>query len=210
MRWKVAVVVVSGAVLFGGHIRAAKLAGAQDVPSGERQLGQSYIEPAYNADTGNILYLLTPLGAPFPSKANHHAVSPLYLVVYPNSAGASVGTMNCMHFGGDNCPDHGPGIAALAASVFPGVYGAPDGSGVWGHDHIVDPPGAPDWNVAWQVHVILFNNLDSANTHVTTDSQVDDLVNKTHEAIEIVTPIVFNCNIVSASTYQHATPLPPQ
>src|SRR5262249_42834479 len=177
-----------------------------DLPSGERQLGQAYVEPAYNADTGSILYLLTPLGAPFPSKANHNAVSPLYLVVYPNSAGPSVGVMNCQHFGGENCPDHGTDIAQLAASVFPGVYGPQDGSGVWGHDHIVDPPGAPDFNVAWQVHVILFTNAASANIHVTTDSEVDHLVNVTHEAIEIVTPIVFNCSVVSAATYRHAVP----
>lgn len=203
MRWKIALVVVCAVVAYVGNVPAV----AQGLPSGERQLGQTFIEPAYNADTGSILYLLTPLGAPFPSKANAHAVSPLYLVVYPNSAGASVGTMNCQHFGGENCPDHGTDIAQLAASVFPGVYGAADGSGVWGHDHIVDPPGGPDFNVAWQVHVILFTNSASANFHVTTDSEIDNLVNVTHEAIEIVTPIVFNCNIVSGAAYRRGVPV---
>ena len=50
---------------------------ALDVPSGERQLGQTVIEPAYDDATGNLIYLMTPIGAPFPSKANSHAVSPL-------------------------------------------------------------------------------------------------------------------------------------
>lgn len=203
MRWKIAIVVVCAAVALAGNMPTV----AQGLPSGERQLGQSFIEPAYNADTGSIVYLLTPLGAPFPSKANAHAVSPLYLVVYPNSAGPSVGVMNCQHFGVENCPDHGTDIAQLAASVVPGVYGAADGSGVWGHDHIVDPPGAPDWNVAWQVHVILFTDAESANFHVTTDSQVHDLVDVTHKAIEIVTPIVFNCNIVPSATYRRGVPV---
>jgi hypothetical protein len=57
--------------------------------------------------------------------------------VYPNSAAQSVGTMNCAHEGGDNCADHGPGIADLAQAVVPSVYG--------GHDHIMDGPGGVDW-----------------------------------------------------------------
>jgi hypothetical protein len=111
---------------------------AQDIPTGEVQLGKSFIEPAYDDMTGDMIFLLTPLGAPFPVNANHHAVSPLYLIVYPTSAGGFVGTMNCMHPGGDNCPDHGPEIAGAAAAIMPAVYG----QGVWGHDHLVDAPAA--------------------------------------------------------------------
>ena len=37
---------------------------------------------AYNDSTGELIYLLTPDKAPFPSKANSHAVAPLYLIVY--------------------------------------------------------------------------------------------------------------------------------
>src|SRR6478672_8541412 len=100
----------------------APRANAQNIPSGEVQLGKSFIEPAYDDQTGDMIFLLTPLGAPFPVKANHHAVSPLYLIVYPTSAGGFVGTMNCMHPGGDNCPDHGPEIAGAAAAIMPSVY----------------------------------------------------------------------------------------
>src|SRR6476620_11112166 len=87
-------------------VALAPLASAQGLPTGEVQLGKSLIEPAYDDMTGDMIFLLTPLGAPFPVKANNHAVSPLYLIVYPMSAADSVGTMNCMHPGGDNCPDH--------------------------------------------------------------------------------------------------------
>jgi hypothetical protein len=180
---------------------------ALDVPSGERQLGQTVIEPAYDDATGNLIYLMTPIGAPFPSKANSHAVSPLYLIVYPNSAAASVGTMNCAHQPADNCGDHGPGISELAASVFPGVYGDADGSDVWGHDHILDAPGGSEFNVAWHVVVVLFTNSAAANEHITTEEQLDDAIDR-GDAIEIETPIIFNCNVVSPTTYKRATPLP--
>ena len=179
---------------------------AQGLPTGEVQLGRSFIEPAYDDMTGDMIFLLTPLGAPFPVNANHHAVSPLYLIVYPTSAGGFVGTMNCMHPGGDNCPDHGPEIAGAAAAIMPaGVYGA----GVWGHDHLVDAPGGSEFNVAWQVHLLLFTNAAAANTHITTEEEMDaaldagDLI----DAVPDVT--IFNCSVVSARTFNRGTPVPP-
>src|SRR3954466_7737270 len=74
---------------------------AGQVPSGERVLGRTVIEPGYDDRTGNLIYVMTPEGAPFPSNANTHAISPLFLIVYPNSAADAVGTMNCAHEGGD-------------------------------------------------------------------------------------------------------------
>jgi hypothetical protein len=64
---------------------------ATSLPSGERYLGNAaqghgaVIEPAYDLNTGALTYILTPTGAPNPSKANAHAVAPLYIVVYPAS-----------------------------------------------------------------------------------------------------------------------------
>lgn len=190
-------------VVFAGSavIRAAAPPAVQSLPSGERILGQTVIEPAYDDETGNIIYLMTPIHAPFPSKANSHAVSPLYLVVYPTSASGFVGTMNCAHQPEDNCPDHGPDIAGLAQAVQPGVYGA----GVWGHDHLVDGPGGSEFNVAWHVVVILFTNSTAARTHITTDAQIDAALDA-GDAIEIPTDIIFNCNVVSAATYRRAVP----
>ena len=108
MRWSTAIAVVAAAVLLSGRLTSARF---DDLPSGERQLGRTVIEPAYDDRNGNIIYLSTPIGAPFPSKSNPKAWSPLYLVEYPNSASAFAGTMNCAHQPADNCPDHGPGIA---------------------------------------------------------------------------------------------------
>ena len=174
------------------------------LPSGERQLGQTILEPGYDDRTGNLIYIMTPVGAPNPSHANAHAVSPLYLIVYPNSAADSVGTMNCAHEGGDNCPDHGPAIADLAQAVVPGVYG----NGVWGHDHIMAGPGGSEFNVAWHVVVVLFTNSAAANTHITTEDQLDAALDA-GDAFTIETPIIFNCNLVSRATYSRATPIPP-
>src|SRR5215813_5930088 len=159
------ILLVALGMLFAG----VTAAGAQ-VPSGERQLGQTIIEPGYDDRTGELIYIMTPIGAPFPSHSNQHAVSPLFIVVYPNSAADAVGTMNCAHEGGDNCPDHGPGISALAQAVRPDVYGA----GVWGHDHIMDGPGGGEFNVTWHVVVVLFTSPEAAKTHITTEDQLDD------------------------------------
>src|SRR5213595_3590576 len=147
---------------------APTLANAQ-LPSGERQLGQTVIEPGYDDRTGNLIYIMTPIGAPFPAHANKHAISPLYLIIYPHSAAASVGTMSCAHEGGDNCADHGPFFSDLAQDEEPGVYGA----GVWGHDHMMDGAGGREFNVVWEIVVVLFTNAAAANTHITTEEQLD-------------------------------------
>jgi len=189
-------------VMIGTLLTGTTIANAQ-LPSGERQLGQTIIEPGYDDRTGKLIYVMTPEGTPFPSHANAHAISPLFLVVYPNSAAASVGTMNCAHEGGDNCPDHGPGIADLAQATVPSVYG----NGVWGHDHIMDGPGGSDFNVTWQVVVVLFTNAAAANAHITTEAQLDAAIDA-GDAFTIETPTIFHCNLVSAATYARATPIP--
>lgn len=187
----------------GLAVMGATPAGAQ-VPSGERQLGQTIIEPGYDDRTGDLIYIMTPKGAPFPAHADAHAVSPLFIVVYPSSAADDVGTMSCAHEGGDNCPDHGPDFAALAQSVVPGVYGG----GVWGHDHVMDGPGGSEFNVAWQVVVVLFTNAEAARTHITTEAQLDAAI-EAGDAFTIETPTIFHCNLVSGATYRRATPIPP-
>ena len=190
-------------LVLAAAMLAATAAGAQ-VPSGERQLGKTIVEPGYDDRTGELIYIMTPEGAPFPSHSNAHAVSPLFIVMYPNSASASVGTMNCAHEGGDNCPDHGPVFADLAQNVRPDVYG----DGVWGHDHIMDGPGGSEFNVTWQIVVVLFTNAEAAKTHITTEDQLDAAI-EAGDAITIETPTIFHCNLVSASVYNRATPIPP-
>ena len=176
------------------------------LPSGERMLGNGHVavEPAYNADTGGLMYLLTPTGAPFPSVSNSHAQSPLYLVEYP--PGYS-GTLNCMGVPG-NCPDHDGLVATVATGREPSVYGT-DPSAVPGHDHIADPPGAPDFNIAWYVVEVLWTPaaVDAgAITHLTTDQQIQDAVEAGY-ARKIPLGFAFNCSVVPATTYWRGTPV---
>ena len=190
-------------VAMGALLTGVTAADAQ-VPSGERQLGRTIIEPGYDDRTGELIYIMTPMGTPSPSHANAHAISPLFIVVYPNAAADAVGTMNCSHEGGDNCGDHGPGIADLAQATVPNVYG----EGVWGHDHIMNGTGGSDFNVTWQVVVVLFTNLDAAKTHITTEVQLDAAIDA-GDAFSIVTPTILHANMVAKATYDRAKALPP-
>jgi len=172
-------------------------------PTGERIVGKVAVEPAYNADSGELMYLLTPEKAPFPSKADGHAVSPLYLVEYPvGSTAAAGGHYNCEGVPG-NCPDHDGLVASIAANAMPSVYGG----GALGHDHIADPPGKPDFNIAWQVIEVLFTPQGAAkNTRLTTDAAIAAAV-AAGDAIEIDLGFAFNCNVVPASLYWRGTPV---
>lgn len=173
------------------------------LPTGEHVFGQIAIEPAYDADTGDLMYLLTPIKAPLPSKANSHAISPLYIVEYPGDSQVET-PLNCMGVPG-NCPDHDENMAEFATSHMPDVYGD-DPYAVLGHDHVADGPGAPDFNVAWEVVEVLFTNRDAANTHLTTDQQIEDAV-AAGDAVEYDRGFAFNCSVVSPVLYWKGTPV---
>lgn len=181
---------------------AAGSANAAGLPTGERQVGRSAIEPAYNADTGTILYLKTPEKSPFPTHTSAHAVSPLYLVEYP--PGSTVGTLNCQGVPG-NCPDHDAAVAAVATANKPDVYGT-DPTLLPGHDHIVDPQGAPDFNVAWEVVEVLFTNRAAANTHLTTDTAIKNAV-AAGDAVTVDLGFAFHCSVAPQSLYARGTPI---
>jgi hypothetical protein len=173
------------------------------LPSGERLLGQSLIEPAYNDVSGTLTYLLTPIKSPFPTHTSSHAVAPLYLVEYP--PGTTVGTMNCMGVPG-NCPDHDLDVAAAATSIMPSVYGT-DPTAVPGHDHLVATPGSGgDFNVAWEVIEVLFTNTAAANTRLTTEAAIDAAVAR-GDAIEVDLGFAFHCSVVPARVYYNGTPV---
>lgn len=172
-------------------------------PSGERQLGQSLLEPVYDAEhAGAIGYVSTPMHAPM--HANPNAWSPIYIPVYPTSASASVGTLLCQHTPtSDNCPDHGPEVAGLAQSAMPNVYG----DGVLGHDHVMDYPGGNDFNIAWEPIAVLFTSPAAANEHLLTDTQIQAAVDR-GDAIEIpLPPLTFHCAAVSAAVWERGTPV---
>jgi hypothetical protein len=179
---------------------------ADSLPSGERVLGRSTLEPAYNDSNGSLMYLLTPFKATT-VHSNPKAWAPIYIPVYPTSVVGSVGTLNCMHVPSDNCPDHGPEVAAAAAQIMPSVYGPADGSGVLGHDHLADGPGGSEFNIAWEPILVLFTNTAAASEHLTTDAQVDAAVAR-GDAIEVPVPeLTFNCSVVPARVYDLGTPV---
>jgi hypothetical protein len=195
---RVSLAIVTACVL----VAAATLpAGADELPSGERMLGKTSVEPVYNDETGSIGYLQVPTKAPDPAKANSRSWAPIYLPVYP--VGAPVGTLNCMHTPVENCPSHGYGVSALAQQVMPGVYGG----GVLGHDHLMDFPGGSDFNVAWEPIVVLFTNTAAANEHIVTDAALEAAVTR-GDAIEIPLPqLTFYCTAVPARLFERATPV---
>jgi hypothetical protein len=188
---------------------AAGSSSAASIPSGQRVLGQSVLEPVYNDENaGRIGYIKQPEKAPQPVPANPVAWAPFYLVVYPVGSTATP-TFLCQHLPVDNCPTHGPGIAALAQATEPSVYAA----GVAGHDHLMDFPGAPDFNIAWEPIIVLFTAKGVAdgasNEHVLTDDQISALV-ANGDAIEVPRPTrTFICASVPGTLYDMATPLVP-
>jgi hypothetical protein len=176
------------------------------LPSGETQLGQSLIEPAYDDTTGNLIYLLTPIKSPFPTDTSSHAVAPLYLVEYP--PGSKVGTLNCMGVPG-NCPDHDGDVAGAATSIMPSVYGIIPAV-VPGHDHLVGiASNGGDFNIAWEVWIVLFTDkavTDGAITHITKLTQINTELANGH-VIKRDLGFAFHCSVVSAAAYNRGTPV---
>jgi hypothetical protein len=203
-----AAVAVSAAMAGGWALPAA----ADSLPSGERIVGGNgshggtVLEPVYDDMTGQIRYVSTPRGTTQPLPTNPRATAPFYLPVYP--VGASVPTLNCQDVPAENCPDHGPKVAAAAAAIDPAVYGG----GVIGHDHLMAGPGSHgDFNVAWVPTLVLFTP-GATITHITTLTQLNELINS--GAVFTVplngtngTPnLTFHCSVVSAAVYAHGTP----
>jgi hypothetical protein len=198
---------------------AVALGSAASTPTGERIVGGNdahggtVVEPAYDDMTGAIRYLSTPRGASDPVKSNPIAAAPLYLPVYPiGSAVATSFTLNCLDTTTtttENCPDHGPGVAAAAQAIMPSVYGV----GVAGHDHLMSGPASHgDFNVAWVPTLVLFTSKTAANQHLVTETQVEDAVDS-GEAIEVPldgtngTPnLTFTCAVVTAAVYAQGAP----
>jgi hypothetical protein len=194
---------IAASLAFVTHSRAVA---AVSAPSGERIHGQNVLEPTTDDTTGNVTFVMTPLNAP--ENANPRAWAPFYVPVYP--VGVSFGPLQCTHLvagvESDNCPDHGPPIAAAAASAFPNVYG----NGVLGHDHLMAPPGSGgDFNIAWEPILVLFTNTAAAQTRLTTLTQINAVVNSGN-AIEVPLPqLTFHCEVVPANIYANSTPVTP-
>jgi hypothetical protein len=208
-RWRVFLAVAVSAAVAGLW---ALPAAASSLPSGERIVGGSgsnggtVVEPVYDDMTGQIRYVSTPRGTAQPVPTNPVATAPFYLPVYP--VGASVPTLNCQDVPVENCPDHGPKVAAAAQAIDPAVYGG----GVLGHDHLMAGPGSHgDFNVAWVPTLVLFTP-GAAITHITTLDQLNKLIGS-HAVFTVPldgthgTPnLTFLCAVVPAAVYAHGVP----
>lgn len=166
--------------------------------------------------TGNTVYLLTPIKAPFPSKANQAATAPLYLPLYPVSSTVAADDLDCQP---TNC-DH----ANVLPFADPGFYGALPGTDpacvdfnggapcayVKGHDHLVGVASSHgDFNVAWTVKPVVFTHKafgdGKINERIMTLTQLWSLVTSGDVVIapDLVT---FNCSITADKTYELGTP----
>ena len=203
-------------------------------PSGEMLVGGSgpnggtVVEPVYNDITGAISYVSTPRGTPNPVNSNPRASAPFYLPVYPTSSTVPLNfTLNCQDTAGaplntvENCPDHGPAVAAAVqaiAATFTAPFTDIYAGGVAGHDHVLGVPGTQknggDFNVAWVPTLVIFTNAAAANVHLTTLAQITADVNATPPDAILVpldgsngTPnLTFHCSVVPASVYNNGTP----
>jgi hypothetical protein len=185
---------------------AAVPSAADSIPSGTRTLAQNSLEPVYNDEqAGQIGYIMRPEHTAQPVNSDPTAWAPFYLVIYPVGSTAA-STYLCMHLPVDNCPSHGPGVAAFAQATYPTVYGA----GVIGHDHLMDFPGGSDFNIAWEPMFVLFTPQGAAdgaiNEHVLTDAQIDALVANGDARVFPRPTRTFICASVPEQLYDMATP----
>jgi len=185
------------------------------IDSGQRSYGNSEVEPAFNDSNGNVIYLLTPLKNPFPSKANSKGTAPLYLVLYPLNSAVPASDLNCQP---TNC-DHS-NVLPFADTDYGALPGADHAcldfnsgnpcSPVEGHDHLVGVAPTGDFNQAWQVMLVVFTHaafLDGKiNTRITTLSQIQAL-QKSGDAIVVDSGIAFNCSVTPETTYELGTPV---
>ncbi len=181
--------------------------------SGQRAFGQSTVEPAINNADGSTVFLLTPDRVPFPSESSPRASAPMYIPMYPADSTVNPAALNCQPH---NC-DH-LNVLPFPAPGYPNggttctQFGLPAGGCglVLGHDHLIGVQPTGDFNVAW--HVILVVSTpqgfsDGAiNKRMMTLKDVAAAVTN-GDAFEAVTPIVFNCSIVSETVYLKGVPL---
>lgn len=197
-------------------LAVATAAYAQDSESGQRNFAQVSVEPAIDYANGNTIYLLTPVKAPFPSKANAVATAPLYLPLYPLSSTVPADDLNCQPNNCDHAnvlpfPSADYGFLAGSDKRCTDFNGGDPCSPVKGHDHLVGVAKTKgDFNVAWHVEFVVFTSKaftdGNINTRITTLNQINALV-ASKDVVIIDTPVTFNCSITSERTYELGTPV---
>src|SRR6266568_1648446 len=179
-------------------------AGAGTVPTGERSFHQASVEPSFDAATGNLGFLLTPVKAPDPVKANHKSWAPIYLPVYPTTSTVAT-PLNCMHTPAENCPSHGDLVASAAQAISAANgFGSVYAGGVLGHDHVADFPSGDDFNIAWEPVLVLFKTASAANTRLTTDTAILAAADAGDVILAPAPDLTFTCAVVPVSIWNRA------
>ena len=187
--------------------------------SGQVAFGQATVEPAVDDVTGNIVFLLTPNGAPLPSDANPAAQENFYQVMYPIASAISATELNCQP---SNCNhahvlpfsnvayDSNPADLAGTSKACTDFNGGKPCAVYKGHDHLVGVPSTGgQFNVAWHVIFVLFTPQGFAdgaiNTRIKTLDEIDALLSSGD--VTLVPRRSFNCQCVSQSVYDRGVPL---
>jgi hypothetical protein len=187
--------------------------------SGQVSFGQTTVEPAFDDVTGNIVFLLTPNGAPLPSEANPAAQENFYQPIYPLSSTIPADELNCQtsncnhaHVLGFANPNYDSNSADLAGTskACTDFNGGKPCTVYKGHDHLVGVPSTGgNFNVAWHVSWVLFTPQGFAdgaiNMRIKTLDELDALL-ANGDAV-LVPRGVFNCQIVSQTVYNRGVPL---
>lgn len=177
---------------------------------GERIAKKQVLIPFYDWDTGKTVMGSTPEScqyvdtcAPGTAKLIPKAeLQPFYLVVYPLFDKGKI-AVHCAHWPADNCPDHGPLVAAGAKELVPSVYG----DGVWGHVHIGAGLQSKDYRVIASPILVIFKTREAARHEVKTRAQIMHLV-KTNQAFLYPVPQFDFINyVVPASLYAQGKPV---
>jgi hypothetical protein len=209
----------AAAALFGGMAAYAHTEVTGNF-NGQTAFGQSTAEAAFDDITGDVVFLLTPNGAPFPSNAPPAAQDTLYLPAYPTTSTIPGSDLdceptNCNHLHVLPFPnsiyDSDPADLAGTSKACTD-YNSGNPCAVYkGHDHLVGVPSTGGkFNVAWHVSLVLFTQQGfkhgAIDTRITTLNQITALV-ANGDAVVAPTPIVFNCQIVPQTIYERGAPL---
>ncbi len=194
---------------------AASTSGPPTV-SGQRVVGQGVVEPAINDANGNAVYLLTPShvpGTPFPSISNPRSWAPMYLAVYPTTSTIDPSVLDCQPTNCDHVnvlPFPAPGYVNGGSTCTQYGFAAGGCALLLGHDHLIGVPPTGDFNVAWNVILVIFTPqavTDGAiNKRILTLSDIKAL-EASGDAFEAPSGITFNCSIVSQQVYLNGTPI---
>lgn len=199
--------------LIGLIAFASATINAHGQESGQRVFGNASVEPAIDSSTGNKVYLLTPIHAPFPSKANPVATAPLYLPLYPMSSTIPADDLNCQPTNCDHAnvlPFPSPDYGAASAQACADFNGGQPCSWVKGHDHLVGIAKTQgDFNVAWTVKPVIFTHQafvdGKINERILTVNQLMALV-ASGDVVIAPDLVTFNCSSTSERTYELGTP----